>query len=772
MGKTTTSKKTVIKYWPIIAIIGLWLIFSVPYFFKGLVPFPSKYLVTFFPPWSATYGMPVKNNAMPDLITQIYPWKTLTVNEWKNGEIPLWNPYSFSGTVHAGNYQTAVFSPINIFYLFLNFLDAWSIIILLQPLLAGIFCYIFLRSIDRSKAASLIGSVGWMFCGFLTTWMGYGTLGYAALFLPLILMAIYKEGNHSSWKNGILISGGIFLSFVSGHFQISLYVLLLSFAFILYRMISLKTIKIHCRVFGYWFFGILLVFPQFILTYKAFMESTRSTSIISGEMIPWNYLITFFAPDFFGNPVTRNDWFGHYAEWAGFSGVAVLILAVYSITKNIRGLKRFFLFALLTSILMAYHSPVSQLIFFLKIPVLSTSAASRIIILVSMSLSVLAAFGFDDLNKDWEKRLKNKIPWFAGGVISFVSIIWSLCVVFHVMSPEAVIIAKRNLILPSLYAFIVLFSMVIGFSKNHTIRNIAISALLLVGFIDPFRYVSKWMPFEPREYVYPNSGVTDYLSANVGNNRVFGNLGNEVGSTYKIQLIDGYDAMYQGRYGEFINSVTDGKIEPGERSVVQVNKNGDFTDTVFSLLGVKYIAYRISDGRNPWVYPHWKHSDTQILRFRDSSYEVYENTESYPRVFLASSYRVVPDDQSIIRSMFSGEVNLKDTIILEKKPILEPQIGSGSAQIISYTPNEVVIKTQSDVPKLLFLSDVYDTGWNATIDGKKAPIQRADYDFRAIAVSAGSHEIKLRYLPVGFLFGCIISAISCIGIFILSKKHI
>src|SRR3989339_1877099 len=98
----------------IILIILVWFLFASPYFVKGLVPFPAKYLVTFFPPWSAQYGMALKNNAMPDVVTQIYPWKKITIDSWKLGQVPLWNPYSLSGTPHAGNYQTAVFSPINL----------------------------------------------------------------------------------------------------------------------------------------------------------------------------------------------------------------------------------------------------------------------------------------------------------------------------------------------------------------------------------------------------------------------------------------------------------------------------------------------------------------------------------------------------------------------------------------------------------------------------------------------------------------------------------
>jgi len=160
-----------IKFWPIIVILVVWFIFSSPYFLHGLIPFPSKYLVTFFPPWNVMYGMPVKNAAMPDVITQIYPWKNLTIDTWRKGAIPLWNPYSFSGTPHAANYQTAVFSPFNLLFFILLQVDAWSLLILLQPLLSGLFMFLFLRELSRSRQASLLGSLAFMWCGFLVVWM-------------------------------------------------------------------------------------------------------------------------------------------------------------------------------------------------------------------------------------------------------------------------------------------------------------------------------------------------------------------------------------------------------------------------------------------------------------------------------------------------------------------------------------------------------------------------------------------------------------------------
>jgi uncharacterized membrane protein YfhO len=84
-------------------------------------------------------------------------------------------------------------------------------------------------------------------------------------------------------------------------------------------------------------------------------------------------------------------------------------------------------------------------------------------------------------------------------------------------------------------------------------------------------------------------------------------------------------------------------------------------------------------------------------------------------------------------------------------------------QILTYSPNAITVKTTSDSDKLLFLSDVFDSGWEATIDGKKTEVYRADYDFRAIAVPTGTHLIEYRYHPQSFRVGIIIALIG-IGI--------
>lgn len=777
----TTTKKGINKivqiFLPVFAIVALWFVFCFPYFGKGLVPFPSNYLVTFFPPWSATFGMPVKNNAMPDVITQIYPWKKVTIESWRQGQIPLWNPFSFSGTVQAGNYQSAVFSPFNVLFFLFSFINAWSLLILLQPILAGLGMYAFLQSLNRSKSASLLGSVAYMFCGFMTTWMAYGTLGYAALCLPWALWSVTKGMRQGSLWTLPVLSISMVICFFAGHFQISLYVLAAVVTYILFLSLSNRTGRRGLFLLLFTVLGVMIASPQTLLTFDAYTASTRSTSFVQGEVIPWQYIITTFSPDFYGNPVTRNDWFGHYAEWASYVGVIPLLLAFFALSKKMKGYIRFFAVLGCFAIFFAYPTPLNNLLYALKLPAISTSAASRVILLFSFSLAVLSAFGLDELFNIWkEKHWKTIVP-FVCTWIAFLAIVWVVILFIKPFPLDKLLIAKRNLLLPTALSLGTLFLMTAGFIKKSKISSIILIALLVLGMVDSYRYASKWMPFDNKSFVYPDLKSLTVLKEKIGDNRVFGKIGNEVGSTYEMQLIEGYDAMYQGRYAELINAASTGIVTPGGRSVVMLDKHGRYTKEILQLMGVRFFYHSVADGRNVWAFPVWEYPVGQVNQiYKDDHYELYEDTKAFPRAFLASEFVIETENQKIINTLFAKDFNRRETIVLEKEPQIHPEVGEGKVDIVKYSPNIIRIHTESSVPKILFLSDVYDSGWDASIDGKKTYVYRADYDFRAIAVPSGIHTIEYRYHPKGFRIGVILASLGCfvgaIGLMFLRKKKI
>jgi hypothetical protein len=762
------------KIWPVIGILLVTFIFALPYFTKGRVPFPSRYLVTFFPPWNASYAMPVKNGAMPDVITQIFPWKRLTISTWKLGQVPLWNPYSFSGTAQAANYQTAVFSPINLLFFILPEIHAWSIMILLQPLLAAFFMFLFLRELGLTRKSSLLGALSFMFCGFMVVWMAYGTLGYAAIFLPLILFAAHRFIQRGNSIYGMVVSLGVALSFFSGHFQISLYVYMCVCLYSGYLILTTKKMKYGVLLIVFLIIGLLLCAPQLMPSFEAYAGSVRMASFGKGEVIPWKYLVTLLAPDFYGNPVTRNDWFGHYAEWASFIGVIPLLLASYSVYYFKDRKKLFFIVAALACILLAYDTLFVDLLYKFKIPVLSTSAASRIILLFSFSMCSLAGLGLDQLVADWKQKKYTQIYVQAifWGVL--IGVVWFLLKAGLLLPQDKSMIATRNLILPTVLLAGGISMFFVGLIKNKTgvfLQRVVPIILISITALEGLRFASKWLPFEEQTFVYPRLPLIQELQQKVHNDRVFGNIGGEVADSFSLQNIEGYDAVYQSRYGQFISSVTNGNIAHMERSVVQLDKYGKYTQDLLDLVGVKFLVHRLSDGRNVWAYPYWNYPQYTSV-YKDGTYEVFENTKALPRAFLASDYIVKHTDAEILSSVWSSSTNRQNTVVLETEPEYKPASGSGQATIIRYTPSRIDISTESIVPKLLFLSDVYDKGWKAQIDGNEVEVLRTDYAFRSVSLPSGVHHVTFYYDPKSYRRGVQIAVFGVILLFLagLCKK--
>lgn len=756
--------RKLLQLWPLALLVGLWCAFAAPFLLQGKVPFPTKYLVTAFPPWSATYAMPVKNAAMPDVITQIYPWKNLTIATWKRGQIPLWNPYSFAGTPHAGNYQSAVFSPFTLLYMVFAQPLAWSVIVLLQPLLAGIGMYWFVRLTGRSAAAASISGMAFMFCGFMTTWMAYGTLGHAALWLPYLFAGVTLYFRRPAPIRGALVAVTLAASFLAGHFQISLYVLGATLLLIASRMIRREMRRPAAGLLAYVMLGLLLALPQLWLTFDAYTQSVRSGSFVKGEIIPWRYLITMIAPDFYGNPVTRNDWFGHYAEWATYIGVVPLLLSLLGL--SFRRSRETLLFAVLAAgaLLLALPTPFSDALFALKLPVLSTSAASRIVILVSFSLAVLAAHGWDLLLTEGNQPgMRRRLLLRAGIFLLLLAGVWGIVLGIKPFDPEKLAIARRNLVLPSAFVMVAMIAILATTLKQRIVRVAVLSLLLLLSAGDMYRYAAKWMPFEPPEYLYPSTPMLAYLTERVDTSRVFGNIGNEVGSVFAVPLIEGYDAMYQGRYGEFIRSAGAGRLEQSGRSVVQLEKHGLYAEQVLQMLGVRYVVHRKSDGRSPWAYPVWLFDHYRQV-YADDHYEIHENTKALPRAYLVSRVSVVSEPKQTIAAIFNPEFSATAAAVLETALPAEqqPQPGTGSAAITVYTPGNITVRTTADAPKLLVLSDVYDRSWQVRVNGSPAELYRTNYAFRGVPVPAGDTTVEFWYIPNGIRWGLPIAGLAAL----------
>jgi hypothetical protein len=251
------------------------------------------------------------------------------------------------------------------------------------------------------------------------------------------------------------------------------------------------------------------------------------------------------------------------------------------------------------------------------------------------------------------------------------------------------------------------------------------------------------MPFDPIQLVYPQVPVIDAIKKNIGNNRIYGNLGAEVTTYYNFPSLEGYDPLYIGRYGEYIRAASNGEFLKGERSVVKLDRRGKFTDRVLDLLGVGLIFHPIADTNQGWAYPVWENIEKYELVYKDDKFQLFKNKLALSRAKLFYDFEVIKDNKEIIKRFYSEDFDFRNVLILEENPDLKiEKEATGSAKIISYTPNKVVIQTTTNSPALLFLSDNYYPGWKARINGKNSKIYRADYSFRSVIVPKGDSTIE------------------------------
>lgn len=764
------------KYFPIAVIILVWVAFASPFFLKDKVPFPSDYQVAFFSPWSAYKELfiPVKNDSMPDIVGQIYPWRFFAINSWKDLQVPLWNPNSFGGTPHLANYQSSVLSPLNVGFFLFPFINWWSFLILLQPLFAGIFTYYYARTLSIRREAAIVSSLSFMFCGFLVSWMAYGTLGFAILYLPLALFAIEKYFDQEKAKYLFLLCISIPLSFFSGHFQISLYFLLFLSSYLLFKAFQTKNIRSSIYLSLAVLFGLFITLPQLLPSAELYLQSFRSTIFQKTEVIPWGYVGTFLAPDFFGNPVTRNAWFGHYAEWNAYFGLIPLFLAFYALFYFKKRFVLFFAIAGLISLLLAFQSPIQDLLLFLRVPVLSTSALSRIIVLFSFSGAILAGFGFTFLLEDIKGRRYKKLFIVSIIFILCFATLWGIALSKMFFTPEHSHIGVSNLRLPSVIFVGLLASFCIAyFFKKRDALIVVILVVIVLLTLDMLRFANKWLPVAPKPLAFAKTEVMDKVKV-LPSDRVFGKFGAEAAVYYSLPVLDGYDAVYIRRYGQFIASINTGKLTDSPRSGVDIATGGKHLRKAANFLGVRYFIHKLSDGQNVWEFPFWKYNPTTIkLLFDDSHYQILQNDNAFPRAFLVSKTVTIKNPQKILNTMFNSKTNLRNVAVIEENPEKQ-QLLTGKAEIKTYTPNKIEIQTKTAKSKsnnssFLVLTDSFYPGWKVYLiekDGsqKELKIYRTDFAFRGVFVPNGTQNIIYVYDPASFRYGVYAAIIGILGI--------
>jgi Bacterial membrane protein YfhO len=226
-----------------------------------------------------------------------------------------------------------------------------------------------------------------------------------------------------------------------------------------------------------------------------------------------------------------------------------------------------------------------------------------------------------------------------------------------------------------------------------------------------------------------------------------------------LEDVRGYDAVDPVNYFRLFQLACDKESSvhyPECRSLMALpagnfDERGLKLHPVADLLNVRYLIFRDQPRSGLPIFLH------------QDDYWIIENQNALPRAYVPISAQVVKSDEEALERMTGFDFDPRKTVLMTDDLSL-PSSMKGTASVRYETPTRISLEVEMQTPGLVLLSNRWDPGWSAQIDGSASPIYRVDCALRGFRVPAGKHTIVSTYAPPSLRKGLAITTAGGAGL--------
>ncbi|MBI5868397.1 MAG: hypothetical protein HZB43_08940 [candidate division Zixibacteria bacterium] len=740
------------------------------------------FIVPIFSPGKMIYGS--------DTMSAGVFFRSFYADFWRdNFRVPLWDPYIHGGLPFVDAMHGDIFYPAAILQIILPVTYAIGLKLILHVFLAGVFMFLFLRTIGRSDQTSFIGGALYMFAPCLVSLFLQGHDGkiYVMALTPLAFLLVHR-GVVTRRLAPFLWFGLVYaLMILTAHVQMAYYAswgLGLYFLFLLWEQHRFDFAKILTPIL---FFVVAVVLAmgassiqwlapyQYLAKYSQRIQHNEnrggfdwasSWSMHSEELLS-EVNPSFPGEDLGDRPSTYwgQNFFKLNSEAVGVMALALAIVAVVAV----RGPSMWFFAGL--SLLTLLHAlgattPVFKLFFYFVPMVKKFRAPSMINFLFALSWIVMATRALEVLLT----QTKANNPTSRRGAIDPLRLLLIIAMTYSVITLIALVTGSSLLTgwaslvgnpltgnkaaaaqanagpmrVGFLIGTVVLWALVGIFQarrKGSLGMGGATAGLLALAVLPNWQYDARFvMTVDPR--------------SSYGERTILGAIKQQAGpAPYRVlnlpnTLEDNYLAMHG------IEEVSPSQMH-GNHLLTYDNfvgrhdaKPALLTDrATMDLLNVMLL-----------VSPQPINQDgLQIAAQADGLYLI-KNTSALPRAAVFYQYEVITDSNATLTRLRDPKFPYRSRLILDQALADIPPTGPDEA-ITQITPATVtdwqvdkfVVECNAERDGILWLSENYYPAWTAIDEaGQKLPVYRADYTFRAVPVKQGTHKITFEFRSATF----------------------
>jgi len=131
----------------------------------------------------------------------------------------------------------------------------------------------------------------------------------------------------------------------------------------------------------------------------------------------------------------------------------------------------------------------------------------------------------------------------------------------------------------------------------------------------------------------------------------------------------------------------------------------------------------------------------------DGGYTLWEIQGAQSRVSVVPSWTVEPTGDEALAAVLEPGFDPGRMAVLEQGPGIRRIDGAhpGTATYAAPSPEDVRVSVSADAPSIVVVRNAWDRNWEATVDGRPAPVLPTDGFLQGVPVGAGEHEVRLVY---------------------------
>ena len=727
---------------------------------KGLVPVDA---IFGYPPWSTTAVVEPSNYLLVDQYLDLVPSRQFFHDQVLQGRFPLWNPYLMCGVPSLASMQGAMLYPLNLLLSPISPFVASGLAAFAKLFIAAFFTFLFLRRLGLVSAAALVGALTFALSGFLIVWLGHPHANVAVM-LPVLFYcveaAMARPRAIRPWI-GLAVSFGVML--LGGHPPTAVHVTLALAAYVAFRLFrQTNRLTFALSLVMALGAGAIIAAPQMLpfAEYSQLSSSNQSSESLKrwASHLPPVTLVHYLLPYVSGSPSTGFEHLPkvmglgpveNFNERTGYVGILALFLAGVAALRRRCAFSFFFGGLAGVALAIIYGVPPWPSIM-RALPVLASINHERFILVLDWCAAVLAALGADTLMAAKPAERPGRLALlFVTGVTIAIAALWIFVGGAAKLDAEArsFLAGQFPVFIGGLVAAVMVTRRWLGPRWIPT---------LCIGWtaVDLLWFGMGYNPAIPREHYYPATGAIRFLQADPSVFRVFSAGPTLIPSTaqvYGLSDVRGRDFMSVARYEELITG------RAGDFFFYETARN---LPASIASLNAKYV---LTPARNPAF------DDSDLVY--DKEIAIYKNPRFHERAMIVFDHRVEPDQAALLEHVRDRAFDPGQMVWFDTQPAASPAelnrpiAGEATeARVTHYEPDLVTVEAKLPQAGFLVLFDTYFPGWTATVDGRETPIYRANYTFRAVALSAGTHTVAFAYRPMSFRLGLAASGIVLVAL--------